>query len=299
MCEVCPLEVFIKGDEVEGCRILAELGRGAASIIYLAHDQKTKRIWALKDVQRTDDKSVRFMDQAEAEYQIAQKLDHPTIRKIERLVKKKKGLRHTTRLFLFMEHVDGQALDKLMPKTFESACDIFRQAASAMAHMHERGFVHADFKPNNVIVDEEGTAKIIDLGQSCAVGTVKKRIQGTPDYIAPEQVHRRQITPKTDVYNLGASIYFVLTREKVKTALAPDGSLMGSIDDTLLEPPIPAIDLNRRIPGKLNDLIMQCLEVAPEDRPEMPDVVDQLALIHAMLKAGVKDRSGEHRASKA
>ncbi|MEO1716973.1 MAG: hypothetical protein AAFR76_07645, partial [Planctomycetota bacterium] len=60
-----------------------------------------------------------------------------------------------------------------------------------------------------------------------------------------------------------------------------------------------AIDLNRRIPGKLNDLIMQCLEVAPEDRPEMPDVVDQLELIHAMLKAGVKDRSGEHRASKA
>ncbi|MEO1535769.1 MAG: serine/threonine-protein kinase, partial [Planctomycetota bacterium] len=228
------VEVFRKGDVVEGCSILSELGRGAASIIYLAHDQKTKRIWALKDVQKTDDKSVRFLDQAEAEYQIAQKLDHPTIRKIERLVKKKKGLRQTVRLFLFMEHVDGMALDLLMPKTFESACDIFRQAASAMAHMHERGFVHADFKPNNVIVDDDGNAKIIDLGQSCAVGTVKKRIQGTPDYIAPEQVHRRQITPKTDVYNLGASMYFVLTREKVKTALAPDGSLMGSIDDSLL-----------------------------------------------------------------
>ncbi len=292
------MEVFKKGDVVEGCRVLSELGRGAASIIYLAQDEKSKRIWALKDVQKTDDKSVRFLEQAETEYTIAQKLDHPAIRKIERMVKKKKGLLHTIRLFLLMELVDGIALDRLMPKTFESACDIFRQAASAMAHMHERGFVHADFKPNNVIVDEAGTVKIIDLGQSCPIGTVKKRIQGTPDYIAPEQVHRRQITPKTDVYNLGASIYFVLTREKVKTALAPDGSLMGSIDDSLLEPPTPAIEVNRRIPPKLNDLIMQCLEVSPDDRPEMFDVVDQLELIHAMLKAGVKDRSGEFRTPK-
>ena len=227
------MEVFRKGDVVEGCRVLSELGRGAASIIYLAQDEKSKRIWALKDVQKTDEKAVRFLEQAESEYNIAQKLDHPTIRKIHRMVKKKKGLLHTVRLYLLMELVDGVSLDKLMPKTFESACDIFRQAASAMAHMHERGFVHADFKPNNVIVDDEGTAKIIDLGQSCPIGTVKKRIQGTPDYIAPEQVHRRQITPKTDVYNLGASMYFVLTREKVKTALAADGSLMGSIDDSV------------------------------------------------------------------
>ncbi|MEO1585030.1 MAG: serine/threonine-protein kinase [Planctomycetota bacterium] len=290
------MEVFQKGDEVEGCRILSELGRGAASIIYLAQDERTKQIWAMKDVQKTDDKSVRFLEQAESEYAIAQKLSHPAIRKIERLVKKKKGLVQTIRLFLFMELVDGISLDRHMPKTFESACDIFRQAASAMAHMHERGFVHADFKPNNVIVDEAGTAKIIDLGQSCTVGTVKKRIQGTPDYIAPEQVHRRQITPKTDVYNLGASIYFVLTRQKVKTALAPDGSLMGSIDDSLLEPPTPAIEINSRIPRKLNDLMMRCLEISPDDRPEMPEVVDQLELIHAMLRAGVKDRSGQQDA---
>lgn len=290
------MEIFKKNDLVEGFRILSELGRGAASIIYLAQDEKTKQIWALKDVQRTDEKSQRFLDQAEEEYKIAQKLDAPTIRKITRLIKKKKGLVQTVRLFLVMEFVDGKSLDGHMPATFESACKIFRQAAQAMAHMHERGFVHADFKPNNVIVDGAGTVKIIDLGQSCPVNTVKKRIQGTPDYIAPEQVHRREITPKTDVYNLGASMYFVLTRQKVKTALADDQSLVSSIDDSLMEPPTPAIQLNKRIPGKLNELIMQCLEVDAEKRPSMVDVVDRLDLIHAMLKAGVKDRSGELRA---
>ena len=70
------------------------------------------------------------------------------------------------------------------------------------------------------MVSPDGVVKIIDLGQSCAIGTVKPRIQGTPDYIAPEQVHRRAITPKTDIYNPGATMYAVLTGERVPTALA-------------------------------------------------------------------------------
>lgn len=288
------MEVLKKGDLIEGYRIMSELGRGAASIIYLAQDEKTKHIWALKDVQKTDEKSVRFLEQAESEYQLAQKLNHPAIRKIVRMIKKKKGLLSTVRLFLLMELVDGISLDRHMPKTFEQACHIFGQAGSAMAHMHDKGFVHADFKPNNVIVCADESIKIIDLGQSCPIGTVKKRIQGTPDYIAPEQVHRRAITPKTDVYNLGASMYFVLTRKKVPTAMADENSLVGSIDDSLMKPPTPAIEINKRIPPKLDSLIMDCLRVSPDRRPSMQEVVDRLELIHAMLKAGVKDRSGEH-----
>ena len=294
--EVFRVEVFKKGDVVEGFRILSELGRGAASIIYLAQDEKTKQVWALKDVQKKDAKSQRFLDQAEMEYKIAKKLNHPAIRKIDRMIKKKKGLRHIKRLYLVMELVDGKSMDIYMPKTFERACDVFCQAASAMAHMHSRGFVHADFKPNNVVIDSTNHVKIIDLGQSCPIGTVKKRIQGTPDYIAPEQVHRRAITPKTDVYNLGASMYWVLTRTKVPTALGKGDRLIGSIDDGLMERPKDAIEINSRIPPMLSELIMQCLEIATEDRPTMGEVTDRLELIHAMLKAGVKDRSGQMRA---
>ena len=287
------MEVYKKGDLVEGYRILSELGRGAASIIYIAQDEKTKQIWALKDVQRLDEKSERFLEQAK----IAQKLQHETIRKIPRMVKKKKLLT-VNRLYLVMEFVDGKAMDTFLPKTFEQACQVFRQAAQAMNHMHEKGFVHADFKPNNLVVDGELHAKIIDLGQSCTIGTIKKRIQGTPDYIAPEQVHRRAITPKTDVYNLGASMYWVLTRTKVPTALGKEGSLMGRVDDTLLEKPKPASEINERIPVKLSELIMQCLEVSPENRPEMSEVIDRLDLIHAMIKAGVKSASGQMKAVK-
>lgn len=279
------MEVLKKDEIVEGYRIMSEIGRGAASVIYLVIDEKTKHVWALKDVQRIDEKSERFLEQAEAEYKIAQKLDHPSIRAIPRLIKKKKGLLQVNRLFLLMEYVDGKSMDIFMPKTFEQACQVFKQAADAIGHMHHKGFVHADFKPNNLIVDGQNNAKIIDLGQSCPIGTIKKRIQGTPDYIAPEQVHRREITPKTDVYNLGASMYWILTRKKVPTALGNEGSLMGRVDDSLLEKPTPAIEINTRIHPKFNDLIMQCIEVDPDKRPAMSQVSDRLELIHAILKA--------------
>jgi serine/threonine-protein kinase len=197
-------------------------------------------------------------------------------------------------LYLVMELVDGQSLELHPPKTFEEGVYIFKQTARALAHMHARGYVHADMKPNNIVVSDEGEAKIIDLGQSCKVGTIKERIQGTPDYIAPEQVHRREITGQTDVYNLGATMYWTLTRTHIPTALAKGDSLVGSLDDNLIEKPKPAREINGRINEKLNDLIMQCVEVNPAKRPKSMDLVaDRLELILGMLLARAdRDASG-------
>jgi serine/threonine protein kinase len=274
------------GDLVEGYRILREIGRGAASIIYLVQDPKSKQIWALKHVEKNEAKDQRFLDQAEAEYRIASELDHPSIRKIEKLVKVKQNLLAVRELYLVMEFIDGISEDRQPPRTFERAVGIFHQIAEAMAHMHDRGYVHADMKPNNIMVTDKGVAKIIDLGQSCRAGTVKERIQGTPDYIAPEQVHRRPITPKTDIYNLGATMYWTFTRQHIPTALPKGDSLVGSLDDHLIERPAPAMELNPRIHPKLNELIMHCVEVDPEKRPEsMHRVADRLNLIHGILRA--------------
>ncbi|MFG0286329.1 MAG: serine/threonine-protein kinase [Phycisphaerales bacterium JB039] len=274
-----------KGDLVEGFRVLAELGRGAASIIYLVHDPRTKHIWALKHVQKENPKDQRFLDQAEAEFRVASALNHPGIRRIDRLIKKKRQLLAVKELYLVMELVDGAPLDRHPPETMERAVDIFHQVGVALGHMHGRGFVHADMKPNNVVVSEAGVAKIIDLGQSCKIGTVKPRIQGTPDYIAPEQVHRRPITEQTDVYNLGATMYWVLTRTHIPTALPKGDSLVGSLDDNLIERPRPPVELNPRIHPRLNELIMRCVEVNPDSRPRMAEVVDRLNLIHGILRA--------------
>jgi serine/threonine-protein kinase len=281
-----PLEIRKPGDIVEGYRVMAELGRGAASTIWLVQDPKSKQIWALKHVVKNNDKEQRFLDQAEQEYRVASKLNSSAVRKIDRVIRKKEGLLGgTVELYLVMEHVDGSSAERHPPATLEDLCWICEQVAKGLHYMHTQGFVHADMKPNNIIVDDKGTARIIDLGQSCKAGTIKERIQGTPDYIAPEQVHRRAITPKTDVYNLGATMYWMLTRHFVPTALAKSDSLVGSIDDSLIPRPKRPIELNPRVHEMLDQLVMECVEVDADDRPHMELVADRLNLIRGKLQA--------------
>ncbi len=279
-----------KGDTVQGYRVMSEIGRGAASVIYLVQDPKTKQVWALKHVVKKNPKEQRFLDQTEAEYKIASQLDHESIRKIPRIIKKGSLLK-TNELYLVMELVDGVSLHEEQPNDLITMVDIFRQTASALAQMHDRGFVHADMKPHNVIVgvdlDGNHTAKLIDLGQSCKIGTIKKRIQGTPDYIAPEQVHRRAITAKTDIYNFGATMYWVLTGKNIPTAMGTKSdSLMGSLDDAMITKATPVNEINPLVPDRLNDLVMQCIEINPDDRVEdMHIVADKLDLILGILRA--------------
>lgn len=276
---------FKPGTKAAGYNVLLELGRGAASAIYLVQDPKSKQVWALKHVVRETQKDQRFLDQTESEHEAATKFDHPAIRRTDRLIKNRK-LMTVKEIFLVMEYVDGVSLERQPPASFAQALDIFKQVARGLAHMHTRGWVHADMKPNNVVVTDDGSIKIIDLGQSCTVGTVKERIQGTPDYIAPEQVHRRPITPKTDIYNLGATMYWVLTSTHIPTALPKGDSLVTSLDDEFIEKPRPVTELNPRVPQRLSDLIMECVQVDPEKRPEnMDKVADRLDLIHAQIVA--------------
>jgi len=288
-----PVAQHKKGDDVEGFRVLDELGQGAASTIYLVQDLKNKQVWALKHVKRETDKDERFLDQAIYEHTVASKLDHEHIRKIPRLIKKTKRLIQVCDVYLVMEMLDGISMDRRPPRTFDDALTIFIQSAKALRHMHERGFVHADMKPNNILVTAGPVAKLIDLGQSCKIGTVKERIQGTPDYIAPEQVHRREITPRTDVYNLGATMYWTLTQRHIPTALAKPDALVSRIDDALMERPTPAIEINKRIPDKLSELIAQCVEVDPSDRPDgMGYVADRLELILGLVRSRNQDSGG-------
>jgi len=276
------------GEMVEGYRVLSELGRGAASIIYLVQEPKSRQVWALKHVVKESPKDQRFLDQTESEYQIASQLNHPRIRRVEKIIRIKPRMltMEVSELYLVMELVDGASLEVEPPRTFEEAVWIFEQLADALSYMNAKGYAHADMKPNNVVVDHNLDCKIIDLGQSCKIGTVKERIQGTPDYIAPEQVHRRPITEKTDIYNLGATMYWVLTHHHVPTALAKGDSLLGSLDDNLIERARPTMEFNQRVPELLDKLVMECVEVDPAKRPgNMREVADRLNLIRSKLAA--------------
>jgi serine/threonine-protein kinase len=274
--------------QIAGYRILARIGKGAASDLYAVQDPKTKQVWALKHVMKKLDKDDRFLEQVVTEYEVASKLEHPNVRAVHRLVKHRKRLK-VCAVTLVMELVDATTLDQRLPADHAEAVRIFHQIAQGLAHMHNRGFVHADIKPSNVLVSESGQVKIIDLGQGCRTGTVKKRIQGTPGYMAPEQAHRQSITPKTDIYNFGATMYWVLVGEVIPTALPPkddtDSLYRGAVDAAMVKAPAPPHEKNGSIHPLLSRQILDCVKLRPDERPQSMSVVaNRLELIGELLE---------------
>jgi len=254
------------------------LGTGAHSTIYAVKD-KNNHVYALKHVIRNAPEEQRFIEQAVLEHQVAIKVDHPSIRKSFKLIRR--GLITTNEVFVLMELVDGTTLEQYQFRDLIDFCQIMQKATLGLAAFHEAGFVHADLKPNNIMVDDKQVVKIIDFGQSCPSGTVKQRIQGTPDYIAPEQVKRKQITAETDVYNLGATMYFLLTKHHVPTvmpAIEPGVALKPSKECK------PPRDLNPLVPPALSSLVMHCIEHDPADRPQsMNQIHQRLSMALAQL----------------
>lgn len=274
--------------QIAGYTVLAKIGTGAASTLYAVQDPKTKQVWALKHVLKETEKDQRFLEQCQTEYTVGSKLDHPAVRKVTRLIKHRSRFK-VRAVTLIMELVDAMPLDRRLPQSHAEAIRIFHQIAQGLSHMHGRGFVHADIKPSNILVTEEDEVKIIDLGQGCPVGTVKKRIQGTPGYMAPEQAHRQAITPQTDIYNFGATMYWVLVGEVIPTALPPkdesESLFTGALDTKMLKMPTPPHERDKSIHPLLSKQILDCVRLHPGDRPEsMAVVANRLELIGELVE---------------
>jgi len=285
------------GREIAGYRLLMRIGTGAASELFAVQDPKTKQVYALKHVKKNVDRDHRFIEQVDIEYEVGSKLDHPNIRQIVKLIKHRKMFK-VVAVSLVMELVDAVSLDQRRPRNQLEALRMFQQIAKGLSHMHGRGYVHADMKPSNVLVGDDDVIKIIDLGQACAIGTVKKRIQGTPGYMAPEQAHRQAITPRTDIYNFGATMYWVLCNEVIPTALPPkdDSSSLfsGALDAEMVKPPIPPIQKNPQIHPLLSKQILDCVQLHPDDRPDSMELVaNRLELIADLLESGKNGKNGK------
>jgi serine/threonine-protein kinase len=159
--------------------------------------------------------------------------------------------------------------------------------ATGLNAMHQHGFVHCDIKPNNILLNKAGSIKIIDLGQSCRIGTTKTRIQGTPDYIAPEQVKRKPLGPKTDIFNLGATMYWALTGKNVPTLIPVKKETVTRLEKK--ECPAPH-ELKKQIPEALSLLVMSCVKDDPAERPRnMMDIITSLdMMIHDIFGDRIK-----------
>jgi len=269
-----------------GYEVIATLGYGARSTIFAVKDDKNN-VYALKRVVRKTPTDERFIEQAILEHEVASKLDHPNLRRSYKLFRNRQLLR-TNEVVVVMEMVDGQSLEHYEPETMIDLCRLFQQTCLGLHAMHEAGYVHADIKPNNILFMDDDKVKIIDFGQSCRIDTVKDRIQGTPDYIAPEQVLRRAITPQTDVFNLGATMYWMLTRKHVPTLIPKKGEDLNEQRECP-----PPVELNPAVPLALSSLVMQCVQVEPRDRPRsMMDLYDRLELAIAQMIRQGNGKSG-------
>ena len=187
----------------------------------------------------------------------AKKLNHPAIAKVfdcrlKRAWFKVKGVE------LLMEYVEGKTLDEIEAPQLGQLVLMFCQVASAMAHMHRREVYHGDLKPGNIMLANNGQVKLIDFGTAWVRGQDKNRVQGTPHYIAPETATEKVVDKRTDIYNLGATMYRMLTGRFAQQGIPKPG------DDRKLVPPIK---INPRIPASLNELILSCLALDPARRP--------------------------------
>ena len=264
--------------------VLERLGEGARSVIYAVTDTNTRQSFALKHVERKDPKDIRFIEQMEAEYLISKDFKHPNLRRTFELKLVKTMLLKVTDAYLIMELVDGKPLDVRPPTEMLDIVETFIQSAEGLKAMHTAGFAHCDIKPNNILRNDRGKVKVIDYGQSCKIGTVKERIQGTPDFIAPEQVARRPISVQTDVFNLGATLYWTVTNRHIPTLYTVNkkGENSFLLDSTIDTPQ----DINPKVPTPLSNLIMEMISTKPQKRPaDMDQVLTRLELVkHILIK---------------
>jgi len=264
--------------------VLERLGEGAKSVIFAVQDPATGRKFAMKHVVRTDPKDIRFVEQMETEFEVSKNFNHPNLRRTFELKVNKTLLMKVTEAFLLMELVDGKPLDVRPPMTLLETIDTFLAAAKGLKAMHALGWVHCDIKPNNILRNDKGDVKIIDFGQSARIGTTKERIQGTPDYIAPEQVHRKPVDVQTDVYNLGATLYWALVGKPIPTLYTVNKKGENSfLVDTRIETPQ---QLNAKVPTALSNLTIDMISSRKEKRPASMDAVEtRLELSkHVLLK---------------
>jgi len=237
-----------------------ELGHGGMGGVYLARDKMLDRRVGIKVMLKSLGADPKFVERFQREAQAAARLNHPNIAQIYSFGQEQ-GMP-----YIAMELVPGGSLDKEMesnPGTLDVVyvMRVGQQVADALALAAESGLVHGDVKPENVLFDSDGNAKLVDFGLAAMQGD-SDEIWGTPFYISPEKVRRQKIDYRADIYSLGGTLYHVLTG--VPPFDGPDPTAV--VKARFEGPPKKPSELRPDIPPEVDAIIMRMLELEPSMR---------------------------------
>ena len=284
--------------EIEGLRVLEELGSGSLSSVYKAVEIALGRTVALKVLRSTIAPTSPFASSLEREAKVLAELSHPNIGLLHAFVKTE------ARMHLVLEYVDGFSLATLLKKKPtvppDGVAAIGAMVARGLAHAHERGVVHRDIKPANVLVSRRGEVKIFDFGiaQRAAsgdepVGLAPMRLEdvaafGTPAYMSPEQILGESVDARSDVFSLGVVLYQLVCGARP----------FERGDETDRRPAAhrirrdPAIPLHRRapdVPPALERIVMRAIEKLPADRFQTAEAMAEQ--LEELVEARTSERS--------
>lgn len=256
-------------------RILDLVGEGGMGRVYRALHTRLGREVALKVIRREKLANPMTVRRFRQEIQAVAHLSHPNV--VLAFDADEAGGDH----YLAMEFVDGIDLTKLVrdrgPLPIPVACDYVRQAALGLHHAYERGLVHRDVKPSNLIASKSGQVKVLDLGlamlnegagsESATRVTQEGFVIGTPDFLAPEQAQNPlHVDTRADIYSLGATLYYLLTVKVPYEGANPTEKLMKHVTD----PPPSLLKQLPAAPPQLDQLIQWMMAKDPNARPQTP-----------------------------
>jgi serine/threonine protein kinase len=245
--------------------VLELVGTGGMSSVYKSHDRLLERNVALKVLHPHFGDDEEYVERFRREARAVAQLSHPNIVTV---IDRGEADGHQ---FIVFEYIDGENLKELVDRTgplpVRRAVELAIAVADGLAFAHEQGLVHRDVKPQNVLLNGDGEAKVTDFGIARSLDvehgvTQTGTVLGTSNYLSPEQASGKQVTPTTDVYSLGVVLYELLTAE-----VPFPGENFVAVAMKHLNEPVPDI-LERRpdVPVRLAAAIEHALEKKPERR---------------------------------